>query len=216
MILPRITNTSDEIIAGVIAKETWALTVLWYLIHWFRIPFPVQHKSDAIRSAIDDARIDCYLVMIDKINTENIDNVFSYAKTMWSRRMRSLTMKHSLKDHAEIDDLSADTKTDTETDYFRMEYLAIIQHYMSDLNFRHREILERYYLQHETKEEIIGAMRLTLTGYRLMKSRALSQLRLLIATRYRSGVPDYLWIKALECDKLEPASSNLKSSGQGN
>jgi len=55
------------------------------------------------------------------------------------------------------------------------ERLRRVENVLSKLTGRDREILERFYLREQTREQICGEMRLTETQFRLFKSRAIAR-----------------------------------------
>ena len=53
-----------------------------------------------------------------------------------------------------------------------IERQEMVTHLLSSLSSRDREILRRFYLEEQSREQICSEMRLTETQFRLFKSRA--------------------------------------------
>lgn len=65
-----------------------------------------------------------------------------------------------------------DNRVDLEEDFYGLQQEWIVEEVLSELPERDGEILRRFYLQHQSKEQICDEMNLTPTQFRLYKSQA--------------------------------------------
>ena len=98
------------------------------------------------------------------------------------RRSRWRKMEGSL-DHVNV----ADSRINLEQTAYRKQKAQIVGEILEVLKPRDSELLRRFYLQEQTKEEICREMKLTPTQFRLLKSRAKSRFTELGLVRVRNG-----------------------------
>ena len=97
------------------------------------------------------------------------------------RRSRWRKLEGSL-DHVNV----PDPRINLEQSAYRNQKVRIVREILRALKPRDRELLRRFYLQDQSKEEICREMKLTPTQFRLFKSRAKSRFTALGVVRLRS------------------------------
>lgn len=73
-------------------------------------------------------------------------------------------------DHVNI----PDRHSNVEHNFYRQQKMRIVREILNSMPARDRDLLERFYVQEQTKEEICREMNLTPTQFRLLKSKAKS------------------------------------------
>ena len=103
-------------------------------------------------------------------------------RTAWKKNLRS---RQSNRETA-VFELAAKTRPDHRLDphkeLIEQEKVEVMQRGLSALRPIEREVLVRFYLQSETKEEICRAMGITETTFRLLKSRSKAKLQQVVAS----------------------------------
>jgi DNA-directed RNA polymerase specialized sigma24 family protein len=98
------------------------------------------------------------------------------------RRSRWRKMEGSLE-HVNV----PDSRINLEQTAYHKQRAQIVGEILGVLKPRDSELLRRFYLQEQTKEEICREMKLTPTQFRLLKSRAKSRFTALGLVRVRNG-----------------------------
>lgn len=157
-------------------REVAAVDELYTLISrgilfLLRRRLPIEESKDRLHET--------FLILIDAIQGGRIDDPRAfpgYAVTVakrqaWSQiRMRS--GPECSCDESVMERVFADGKDDPYRIVAAIEQRTILNRALGLLHPRQREVLRRFYVFEESKEEICAAMELTDTQFRLLKSRA--------------------------------------------
>jgi RNA polymerase sigma-70 factor, ECF subfamily len=119
------------------------------------------------------------------------------------RRSRWRKMEGTLE-HVNV----ADSRVNLEQSAYRNQKARIVREILRSLKPRDGELLRRFYLQEQSKEEICREMKLTATQFRLLKSRAKSRFAALGVLRLQLGHPT----QAIEYLKPEPELETPRSA----
>jgi RNA polymerase sigma-70 factor (ECF subfamily) len=80
-----------------------------------------------------------------------------------------------------------DTRVDLERSTYHRERQEIVSEILEEMKDRDRDLLKRFYMQEQSKEQICREMKLTPTQFRLFKSKAKSRFAKLGAVRLQCG-----------------------------
>ncbi|HME10036.1 MAG TPA: sigma-70 family RNA polymerase sigma factor [Bryobacteraceae bacterium] len=81
----------------------------------------------------------------------------------------------------------ADARVDLEQSAYRRQRREIVTEILDNMKDRDRDLLDRFYMQEQSKEQICREMQLTPTQFRLFKSKAKSRFAKLGAVRLQCG-----------------------------
>jgi len=96
----------------------------------------------------------------------------------------------SRKSEGNVEELNlADSRVDLEDSTYRQQRREIVAEILDGMKDRDRDLLERFYMQEQSKEQICREMKLTPTQFRLFKSKAKSRFAKLGAIRLRTAEP---------------------------
>jgi RNA polymerase sigma-70 factor (ECF subfamily) len=131
----------------------------------------------------DECVHDTFIALTQKIKEGALREptaLLKYARTILDRMIADIHLKRR-KWRAEVDfDLLAQTRADEgptpERQHAANETTQLVQRGLQELRPKEREILTRFYLEEQDKEQIRREMKLTHTQYRLLKSRAKAKL----------------------------------------
>ena len=141
------------------------------ILFLLRRRLPIEESKDRLHEV--------FLILIDAIQSGRIDDPRAfpgYAVTIakrqaWSQiRMRS--GPECSCDEGVMERVFADGKDDPYKILAAAEQHTLLNRALGLLHPRQREVLRRFYLFEESKEEICASMNLTETQFRLLKSRA--------------------------------------------
>lgn len=149
---------------------------------------------------IEDKVHDTFLIVLQAILRNELhspERLLGYVRTVVRRQIanhieRAVARRKELSSEVETD-CCASNKT-PEDSYVRNEERLLMKKALNELNPRDRKILIRFYLDEVSQEQICEEMGLTLTQFRLLKSRAKArfselgrrQLRPSLAARLRA------------------------------
>lgn len=105
-----------------------------------------------------------------------------YTYSQIERRTRRRKVEGTLE-HVNV----PDARVNLEQSAYQKQQIEITRQILSDMNARDREVLLRFYLKEQSKEQICREMRLTATQFRLLKSKAKSIFTRLGLLRLCSG-----------------------------
>jgi len=128
---------------------------------------------------LDDKVHDTFLVVINAIQRGELrepDRLMGYVRTV-VRRMVATHIDHMVEERREYTDMQevsvvADGRSDPERDAVQLQQVQIMKQVLRQISGRDREILTRFYLYEQTPDQICTEMGLSLTQFRLLKSRA--------------------------------------------
>jgi RNA polymerase sigma-70 factor (ECF subfamily) len=96
----------------------------------------------------------------------------------------------SRKSEGNVEELNvADVRVDLEDSAYRSQRREIVAEILDGMKDRDRDLLDRFYMQEQSKEQICREMKLTPTQFRLFKSKAKSRFAKLGAIRLRIAEP---------------------------
>jgi len=128
---------------------------------------------------LDDKVHDTFLVVINAIQRGELrepDRLMGYVRTV-VRRMVATHIDHLVEERREFTDVQevtivADGRSDPEQDAVQVQQIKIMKQVLRQISGRDREILTRFYLYEQSPDQICAEMGLTVTQFRLLKSRA--------------------------------------------
>ena len=128
---------------------------------------------------LDDKMHDTFLVVVQAIRRGELrepERLVGYIKTVVRRTVsrhldRQYRARGSEQDAEEGIQL-VDRRHTPEESIISEEKVRIMEQVLSDVSERDREILTRFYLKGQSREQICQEMKLTETQFRLLKSRA--------------------------------------------
>jgi len=123
---------------------------------------------------VEDALHDVFLVVVTAIRNRILDHpagLAGYIQTV-ARRKTNVTFVNRKRVMRGPEVSLIASNDDPELDLLRNERVEIATQALHDLSPRDREILTRFYLSEQTREQICADMRLSLNQFRLLKSRA--------------------------------------------
>jgi RNA polymerase sigma factor (sigma-70 family) len=127
----------------------------------------------------DDRVHDTFLVVVEAIRTGELrepERVMGFARTV-VRRMVAAHIDRSVQERRDHFGLEAsagvvDARRNPEETVFDQEKLKLMRDVLEDIEDRDREILTRFYVYEQSQEQICDEMKLSITQFRLLKSRA--------------------------------------------
>lgn len=141
------------------------------ILFLLRRRLPIEESKDRLHEV--------FLILIDAIQTDRISDPRAfpgYAVTVAKRQAWSQIRVRSGPecglDDGVMDRIFADNKDDPYKILAAAEQNTLLNRALGLLHPRQREVLRRFYVYEESKEEICAAMDLTETQFRLLKSRA--------------------------------------------
>jgi len=122
---------------------------------------------------------DTFLVVINAIQRGELrepDRLMGYVRTV-VRRMVATHIDQLVEERREFTDVQevtivADGRSDPEQDAMQVQQIQIMKQVLRQISGRDREILTRFYLYEQSPDQICAEMGLTVTQFRLLKSRA--------------------------------------------
>ena len=132
--------------------------------------------------AIDDSIHEVMIMVLEAIQAGALRDrarVNGFIKTIAQRHAiaqirSSICFRRYFTAHGNVE-RCASRDGSPETPLDRRDRLNRARKILRVLNSRDREILERFYLQEQPREQICGEMQLTVTQFRLFKSRAIAR-----------------------------------------
>ncbi|HEY2844500.1 MAG TPA: sigma-70 family RNA polymerase sigma factor [Bryobacteraceae bacterium] len=126
-----------------------------------------------------DLAHDVFLVVVEAIRRDELREsarLMGFVRTVLQRRIAThlrATMRHRSCEQEIEDQVSlADCGMRPDHNVECRERAEMMQQVFSSLSSREREVLDRFYLQEQSAQQIRSEMRLTCTNYRVLKSRA--------------------------------------------
>ncbi|BDC49236.1 hypothetical protein F183_A15520 [Bryobacterales bacterium F-183] len=131
------------------------------------------------RDDIDDRLHDAFLVVVDAIRAGDLRDprrLMGFIRTVVKRMVASSIDRQVQERRGRVDDERTAQVTDQgETPEGAMlfqQQTAIVREVLAELTDRDREILTRFYVEEQSAQQICEEMSLTMTQFRLLKSRA--------------------------------------------
>ena len=131
------------------------------------------------RDDIDDRLHDAFLVVVDAIRAGDLRDprrLMGFVRTVVKRMVASSIDRQVQERRGRVDEERTAQVTDRgETPEGAMlfqQQTAIVREVLAELTDRDREILTRFYVEEESAQQICEEMNLTMTQFRLLKSRA--------------------------------------------
>ncbi len=128
---------------------------------------------------LDDHVHDAYLTVIQAIRAGTLrepEALMGYVKTIIRRQVAAGIDEavHTRRERVdfEVGTFVMDDRQNPEQEAIGRQNAQLMVQVMEEISPRDREILTRFYLQGQSQDEICGAMQLTETQFRLLKSRA--------------------------------------------
>jgi RNA polymerase sigma factor (sigma-70 family) len=128
---------------------------------------------------VDDRVHDAFLIVVQAIQRGELrepERLMGFVRTIVRRQVATHIdeLVHNRKTHQSAEPAAglADRAKTPEQAAVERERTALMLQVLNSMSARDREILTRFYLRHQTQEQICRDMRLTSTQYRLSKSRA--------------------------------------------
>jgi RNA polymerase sigma-70 factor, ECF subfamily len=128
---------------------------------------------------LDDKVHDTFLIVVQAIRRGDLrepDRLMGFVRTVVRRQVAAYIdqVVHSRRDelHLDVGVRVVDGRRNPEQNMAFQQKVDFMIEILSQLSERDREILNRFYLQEESQEEICQVMSLTETQFRLLKSRA--------------------------------------------
>ncbi|HWQ55115.1 MAG TPA: sigma-70 family RNA polymerase sigma factor [Bryobacteraceae bacterium] len=129
---------------------------------------------------VDDLLGDAYVTVVRAIQRGGIrqpEYLMGYIRTVLRRKVAAYIREAvRVRSSGEFLTTVPDKTGSIEQDLIRRQGVEMLMAILRKLSARDREILSRFYLRNETKEEICAEMGLTDTQFRLLKSRAKARL----------------------------------------
>jgi len=143
---------------------------------------------------LDDRVHDAYLIVVQAIQRGELrdaEKLMGFVRTV-VRRQVAAHIEQAVHSRREFTDLEvgariADVRSNPEQNAMVDERTQLMQHVLSGISDRDREILTRFYLYEQTQEQICEDMNLTETQFRLLKSRAKARFGEIGRRRLTSG-----------------------------
>jgi len=128
---------------------------------------------------LDDRVHDTFLIVVKAIQHGDLrepERLMGFVRTVVHRQVAGYIEKavHTRRDHTDIETgiTVADRNQNPEQQAMAKEKAGLVKTALESLSPRNREILVRYYLKEQSREQICREMSLTETQFRLTKSRA--------------------------------------------
>ena len=129
---------------------------------------------------LDDKVHDCFLIVTQAIRNGELrepDRLMGYVRTVVKRQIAGSidSAVQQRRTRAEFDDTLltvSDWREDPERTVMARQRADIARKVLSSVSRRDREILNRFYVQEQTQEQICADMGLSYNQFRLLKSRA--------------------------------------------
>ena len=128
---------------------------------------------------LDDRVHDCFLIVVQAIQRGDLrepDRLMGFVRTIVRRQIAGHIEHAVLARRVNIDietsPLLFDQRVDPEAQAVTRQQEEIAASVLKGVSRRDREILTRFYLHCQSQEQICKEMRLTITQFRLLKSRA--------------------------------------------
>jgi RNA polymerase sigma-70 factor, ECF subfamily len=129
---------------------------------------------------LDDRVHDCFLIVTEAIQNGELRDparLMGYVRTVVKRQIASAidTAVDQRRTHVDYDETMfsvTDFNNDPEQSIISRQRSEIARKVMLSISRRDREILDRFYVQEQTQEQICDEMGLSPTQFRLLKSRA--------------------------------------------
>jgi len=129
---------------------------------------------------LDDRVHDCFVIVTEAIRNGELRDparLMGYVRTVVKRQIASAidTAVDQRRTHVDYDETMfgiTDFNHDPEQSIISRQRSEIARKVMLSISRRDREILDRFYVQEQTQEQICDEMGLTATQFRLLKSRA--------------------------------------------
>ncbi len=144
----------------------------------------------------EDRLHDVYLIVVDAIQAGKVREpkaLLSYiqgtARFVLCAHASTRTRRQRLSGTLQHWESNRGCRQCPEESFWHKERSAIMQDLLRNLSRREREVLERFYIQEQDKDQICRDMGLTDTQFRLAKSRAKAHLARLGAERFSAAAP---------------------------
>lgn len=130
----------------------------------------------------DDLFAEAFLAVVGGIQRGGLRQpacLMGFVRTVLRRQVAAYvrTAVRNRSSHGDLPRHLYGERFDIEDDLIRRETAELLASTLRDLSLRDREVLSRFYLKNETKEQICAEMSLTETQFRLVKSRAKARLK---------------------------------------
>jgi RNA polymerase sigma-70 factor, ECF subfamily len=136
-------------------------------------------RSRLVPDEADDRVQETYLAVLQAIQNGDLrepEKLIGFIRIIGHRQycayVRRRDKSHSSQPGREVFEESSRSRFDPEHDILEKERRSFAQGVLAQLAPREREILERFYVQEETRDRICEKMDLTSTQFRLLKWRA--------------------------------------------
>lgn len=129
---------------------------------------------------LDDKVHDCFVIVAQAIRNGELRDparLMGFVRTVVKRRIAAsidlaVIKRRTLVDYEETLFTVSDWKDDPERTLLRRQRADIARRVMKGISRRDREILDRFYVQDQTQQQICDEMGLSYNQFRLLKSRA--------------------------------------------
>ena len=164
-----------EIVASILRRERWGEEKLYaLLVQCLRSRFRMQLGQQEMEDHLHDV----YMVVLTAIRNGSLRDAYrlsGYIRTIGARARVSKVQEIVWnREHFVPSDewRAADRRDQPDDALYNQQKLEMTISALNSLRHRDREILTRFYLLNQTPEEIMAALELTATQFRLCKSRA--------------------------------------------
>jgi RNA polymerase sigma factor (sigma-70 family) len=128
---------------------------------------------------LDDRVHDAFLIVVQSIQRGELRDprrLMGFVRTV-VRRMIAAQIDREIQSRREITELDrsegiADQRSNPEKSFILRQKVDLIREILDSMNTKDREILRRFYVEEEHPDKICSDMRLSITQFRLLKSRA--------------------------------------------
>ncbi len=129
---------------------------------------------------LDDKVHDCFVIVAQAIQNGELRDparLMGYVRTIVKRQIAAsidaaVTRRRTHVDYEETMFSAADWKDDPERSYLAQQRSDIARRVFGSISRKDREILDRFYVQEQSQEQICKEMSLSYNQFRLLKSRA--------------------------------------------
>lgn len=129
---------------------------------------------------LDDRVHDCFVIVAEAIRKGDLRDparLMGYVRTVVKRQIAAsielaVSKRRSEVDYEETLFKITDWKDDPEQSLLARQRAEIARKVMKEISSRDREILQRFYVEEQSQEQICSEMGLTYNQFRLLKSRA--------------------------------------------
>lgn len=151
---------------------------------------------------LDDNVHDAFLVVVESIKQGELRDparLMGYVRTVVRRLVAAHIDRqvHTRRERADLDfgTRVADLRSNPEQEAIFREKVELVRHVLAEMPDRDREILNRFYVEEQSQEQICNEMHLTMTQFRLLKYRAKAKFGEIGKKRLQGGIRQQLWMR---------------------